>query len=110
MRKTRIRNQQVPEIYPLMSNDYDIFLITISLFRWRRGETVKEDEQVNLREPLEPSTPVTAVAETKKGHYIANGITRLVITFKMKIESNLYISPLYQFVGSYRVFKRCITL
>lgn len=35
--------------------------------RWRRGETVKEDEQVNLQEPVEPSTPVTSVIEIKKG-------------------------------------------
>lgn len=35
--------------------------------RWRRGETVKEDEQVNLQEPIEPSTPVTSVIEIKKG-------------------------------------------
>ncbi|XP_065200070.1 kinesin heavy chain isoform X2 [Planococcus citri] len=34
--------------------------------RWRRGETVKEDEQVNLQEPLEASTPVTSIIETVK--------------------------------------------
>lgn len=34
--------------------------------RWRRGETVKEDEQVNFQETVEAITPVSAPVELKK--------------------------------------------
>lgn len=40
-------------------------------FSWRCGETVKEDEQVNLQEPVEASTPVVQV-DIKKGNYFKN--------------------------------------
>lgn len=36
------------------------------LNRWRQGETVKEDEQVNLQEPLDVLTPVAPTPEAKK--------------------------------------------
>jgi len=36
------------------------------LHSWRCGETVKEDEQVNLQEPMEASTPNVQV-DIKKG-------------------------------------------
>lgn len=35
-------------------------------FRWRQGETVNPEEQVNLQEP-EVATPVAAAPEVKKG-------------------------------------------
>lgn len=36
------------------------------MFSWRSGETVKEDEQVNLQEPVEILTPNIQV-DIKKG-------------------------------------------
>lgn len=37
------------------------------LARWRQGETVKEEEQVNMQDPLEAATPVAPPPELKKG-------------------------------------------
>lgn len=40
--------------------------LELELSRWRSGETVNVEEQVNLQEPLEAVTPVTQPPETKK--------------------------------------------
>ncbi|XP_023717157.1 kinesin heavy chain isoform X2 [Cryptotermes secundus] len=40
--------------------------LELELSRWRSGETVNVEEQVNLQEPLEAVTPVTQPAEVKK--------------------------------------------
>lgn len=37
------------------------------LARWRQGETVSAEEQVNVQEPLEAATPVAPPPELKKG-------------------------------------------
>ncbi|XP_069683547.1 kinesin heavy chain isoform X2 [Periplaneta americana] len=40
--------------------------LELELSRWRSGETVNVEEQVNLQEPLEAVTPVTQPPEVKK--------------------------------------------
>lgn len=40
--------------------------LELELSRWRSGETVNVEEQVNLQEPVEAVTPVTQPAEIKK--------------------------------------------
>ncbi|KAJ9575743.1 hypothetical protein L9F63_007389 [Diploptera punctata] len=40
--------------------------LELELSRWRSGETVNVDEQVNLQEPLDAATPVTQPPEGKK--------------------------------------------
>lgn len=40
--------------------------LELELSRWRSGETVNPDEQVNLQEPMEAVTPVAPVPEVKK--------------------------------------------
>ncbi|KAK6620412.1 hypothetical protein RUM43_014229 [Polyplax serrata] len=44
--------------------------LELELSRWRAGETVKPEEQVNLQEPLDSTTPVTALPEGKKGDVV----------------------------------------
>ncbi|EEB19529.1 Kinesin heavy chain, putative [Pediculus humanus corporis] len=41
--------------------------LELELSRWRAGETVKPEEQVNLQEPLDSTTPVSALPDGKKG-------------------------------------------
>ncbi|XP_049778944.1 kinesin heavy chain [Schistocerca cancellata] len=40
--------------------------LELELSRWRSGETVNVDEQVNLQEPLDAATPITQSIEVKK--------------------------------------------
>lgn len=44
-----------------------IYINLLKLYSWRCGETVKEDEQVNLQESMETSTQNVQV-EIKKGN------------------------------------------
>lgn len=41
--------------------------LEIELNRWRQGETVNPEEQVNFQEPVEVATPVTSTVEIKPG-------------------------------------------
>ncbi|XKL66188.1 hypothetical protein PGB90_009608 [Kerria lacca] len=58
------RFEKEREKYNRLKVKYD--KLESELSRWRRGESVKEDEQVNLQEPMEPSTPVSSVVDIKK--------------------------------------------
>ncbi|KAF4520999.1 hypothetical protein B566_EDAN002495 [Ephemera danica] len=43
------------------------------LKRWRGGETVKAEEQVNLKDPVEASTPVTSMTESEIVEKVSKG-------------------------------------
>lgn len=45
----------------------EMWFLPVFHLRWRSGETVNPDEQVNLQEPVEAVTPVAPVPEVKKG-------------------------------------------